>query len=103
MMVTRGMMNFARSDTELAYVVAKELAHNALRHAVQQRMTGTVGGIINNLSSMNPDTSMLNGTGGVTAMQQDLDAAADTLSLYMLTRAGYEIEDRKRTRLNSSH
>jgi hypothetical protein len=92
MMVTRGMMNFVRSDTELAYVVAKELAHNALRHAVQQRMTGTVGGIINNLSSMNPDTSMLNGTGGVTAMPQDLDAAADTLSLYMLTRAGYDID-----------
>lgn len=91
-MVTRGMMNFVRNDTELAYVIAKELAHNALRHAVQQRMTGTVGGIINNLSSMNPDTSMLNGTAGVTAMPQDLDAAADTLSLYMLTRAGYEID-----------
>lgn len=91
-MVTRGMMNFVRSDTELAYVVAKELAHSALRHSVQQRMTGTIGGIINNLSSMNPDTSMLNGTGGVTAMPQDLDAAADTLSLYMLTRAGYEID-----------
>lgn len=91
-MVTRGMINFVRSDTELAYVIAKELAHNALRHSVQQRMTGTVGGIINNLSSMNPDTSMLNGTGGVTAMPQDLDAAADTLSLYMLARAGYAID-----------
>lgn len=93
MLITRGMLNFVRNDTELAYVVAKELAHNALRHAVQQRMTGTVGGIINNLSSMNPDTSMLNGTGGVTPMPQDLDAAADTLSLYMLTRAGYQIDD----------
>lgn len=91
-LVTRGMLNFVRNDTELAYVLAKELAHNALRHPAQQRMTGTVGGIINNLIHITPDNSMLNGTGGVKAMPQELDAAADTLALYMLTRAGYDID-----------
>jgi hypothetical protein len=91
-LVTRGMLNFVRNDTELAYVLAKELAHNALRHPAQQRMTGTVGGIINNLIHITPDTSMLNGSGGVKAMPQELDAAADTLALYMLTRAGYDID-----------
>jgi hypothetical protein len=31
-MVTRGMMNFARDDLELALVVAHEIAHNSMKH-----------------------------------------------------------------------
>jgi hypothetical protein len=91
-LVTRGMLNFVRSDTELAYVLAKELAHNALRHPARQKMTATVGGIIDNLIRITPDTSALSGTGGVKAMPQELDAAADTIALYMLARAGYNID-----------
>lgn len=91
-LVTRGMLNFVRSDSELAYVLAKELAHNALRHPTRQRMTATVGGIIDNLTRVTPDVSTLNGTGGVKPMPQELDAAADTVALYMLARAGYNID-----------
>ncbi|MES2024049.1 MAG: M48 family metalloprotease [Pseudomonadota bacterium] len=91
-LVTRGMLNFVRNDNELAYVLAKELAHNALGHPAQQRMSATVGGIIDNLIRITPDTSALGGTGGVKAMPQESDAAADRLALYMLTRAGYNID-----------
>lgn len=91
-LITRGMLNFVRSDTELAYVLAKELAHTALRHPARQKMTATVGGIIDNLIRITPDTSASGGTGGVKAMPQDMDAAADTLALYMLARAGYNID-----------
>jgi len=91
-MVTRGMMNSTRSDTELAYVIAREMAHAALGHPGRLRMSATLGGIIDNLIRVRPDSSVMNGTSGVKAFSQDVDAAADTLSLYFLARAGYDID-----------
>lgn len=91
-MVTRGMMDFTETDEELAYLMAKGMAHNILGHAASQRNAGTIGSIIDNLTSVRPDTSMLIGSGGIKAMPQDLDAAADSLSLYLLVRAGYRID-----------
>lgn len=91
-LITRGMMNFASSDEELAYVLAKELSHNALSHASRQRMNSTIGGIIDNLVRMHPDMSTMAGLAGVRPMPEDLDGMADKLSLYMLARAGYNID-----------
>lgn len=91
-LVTRGMMNAASSDEELAYVLAKEMAHNALAHASKQRMNATIGGIIDNLIRMHPDMSTMVGLSGVKPMPQELDAMADKLSLYLLARAGYNID-----------
>ncbi len=90
-MVTRGMMNFAQNDDELAFLMAKGMAHNILGHAAAQRNAGTIGSIIDNLMSTRPDTSMLIGSGGIKATPAELDAAADNLSLYLLARAGYNI------------
>ncbi|MGZ8293260.1 MAG: M48 family metalloprotease [Telluria sp.] len=91
-MVTRGMINFVEDDEELAYLLAKGMAHNALNHASAQRNAGTISSIIENLKGVRPDTSMLIGSGGIKPMPQELDAAADALSLYMLARAGYKID-----------
>lgn len=91
-MLTRGMMKFVQSDTELAYVLAKELAHNSLRHAYKQNIAGTVNAIIENLARVQPDLSAMAGSSGIKAMPQDLDAEADRLALYMLARAGYDID-----------
>lgn len=91
-LVTRGMVNFTRSDEELAYVLAKQMAHNALAHAQRQRMNATVGGIIDNLVRIGPDMGTLSGSGGVKPMPANLDAAADTLALYMAARAGYAVD-----------
>jgi hypothetical protein len=91
-LITRGMMNFARSDDDLAYVMAKEMAHNALAHAARLRMNATIGGIIDNLTRMRPDMSTMAGLAGVKPMPQDLDAMADKLALYMLVRAGYKVD-----------
>ncbi|RJG14521.1 M48 family metallopeptidase [Massilia cavernae] len=104
-MVTRGMISFADDDDELAYVMAKGMAHNALNHASKERNAGTIGSIIENLKSVRPDTSMLIGSGGIKPMPQELDAAADALSLYMLARAGYKIDDASSfwKRLASTH
>lgn len=91
-MVTRGMIAFTQSDDELAYLMAKGMAHNILGHATSQRSASTIGSIIDNLMAVRPDLSMLIGSGGIKAMPQDVDAAADTLSVYLLARAGYNID-----------
>jgi hypothetical protein len=91
-MVTRGMINFSHGDDELAYLLAKGMAHNILGHATSQRNASTIGSIIDNLVTVKPDTSMLIGSGGIKAMPQDLDAAADRLAVYLLARAGYNID-----------
>ncbi len=91
-MVTRGMMNFAQSDDELAVLMAKAMSHNILGHATAQRNGSTIGSIIDNLMRVNPDTSMLIGSGGIKATPQEMDAAADNLSLYLLARAGYNVD-----------
>ncbi|WP_432380233.1 M48 family metalloprotease [Duganella sp. P38] len=90
-MITRGMVNFAQSDEAIAYVLAKDIAHNVLGHAATTKQAYTVGGIIDNLVAVRPDLSMLIGTAGVKPMPQELDAAADNLSLYMVARAGYNV------------
>lgn len=92
-LITRGMMNAARTDEELAYVMAKEMAHNVLAHAERQRMSATIGGIIDNLTRMHPDMSTMVGLSGVKPMPQNLDAMADKLSLYLLARAGYGLDN----------
>lgn len=91
-LITRGMMNFAANDNELAYVLAKEMAHNSLNHARVQRTTGTAGAIIDNLIRIRPDMSTMSGLSGMKPMPQTMDAAADTLSLYMVARAGYDMD-----------
>lgn len=91
-LITRGMMNAAATDEELAYVLAKEMAHNALMHARKQHMSATIGGIIDNLTRMHPDMSTMVGLSGAKPMPQELDAMADKLSLYLLARAGYNVD-----------
>jgi len=91
-MVTRGMMDFAQTDEELAYVLAREIAHNTLGHWRKQRMSATMNGIIDNLARLHPDMSTMVGLAGVKPMPQELDAAADTLALYLVARANAGIE-----------
>jgi beta-barrel assembly-enhancing protease len=91
-LVTRGMMNAASTDDELAFVLAKEMAHNILWHPIRLRMTATVGGIIDNLVRVHPDMSTMVGTAGVKAMPVDYDTMADRLSLYLVARAGYNVD-----------
>lgn len=90
--VTRGMINFAQSDEAIAYVLAKDIAHNVLGHAGNLRNTATIGSMIDNLTSVRPDLTLLIGTSGIRPIPADMEAAADKLALYMLARAGYPIE-----------
>lgn len=88
-MITRGMLNFTQSDEELAYVLAKEIAHNVLARSARPRMAAVI-------DSLRPaGTGMTNpvGTAGIKPYSPVLDATADKLALYMLVRAGYSIDN----------
>lgn len=92
-LITRGMMNFVQNDNELAYVLAKEIAHNALNHAKKQKMNAAIGGVIDNLISSQPDLNSMNGTAGIKPYPLAMDTSADSLALYMVARAGYNADN----------
>lgn len=90
--VTRGLVMFAKTDVELAYVVAKEMAHSVLGHQSKQQISSTMSAIIDNMVLLHPDMRSMSGTAGIKPYPQELDAAADTLSLYMLARASFRVD-----------
>ncbi|NEX61990.1 M48 family metallopeptidase [Noviherbaspirillum galbum] len=91
-LITRGMLNTLSSDDELAYVMAKEMAHNSLAHANRLKINATAGGLIDKLVRLRPDPAATSGLAGLRPMPQELDAMADKLSLYLLARAGYNVD-----------
>lgn len=89
-LVTRGMVEFFQSDSELATILAREMAHNTLQHITTLQTTATVAGVIDQLLPMQPDLSGINGSAGIKSMPAKMDQEADRLALYMLARAGYD-------------
>jgi beta-barrel assembly-enhancing protease len=91
-LITRGMLNFTRTDEELAYVLAKEIAHNILSRSGRPRMKAT----IDRLRLPGESRIVPVSTATTTLLQPYtpvLDATADKLALYLLTRAGYSIDN----------
>ena len=88
-LVTRGMLDYLQSDAELAALLAKEIAHNTLRHAQTLQIKGTVAAVIDKLLPLKPDLTGLAGSAGIKTMPAAMDIEADRLALYMLARAGY--------------
>lgn len=84
-LITQGMLKFVRSDEELAYVLAKEIAHAALTRNPRPRMAA----LIDRLRLPGPPPS-LPAADRPAPYTPVLDATADKLSLYMLARAGYD-------------
>ena len=90
-LVTQGMMLFARSDEDLAYVISKEMAHNVLGHAKTLQNTHAATRLIDNLIR-NP-SYQIQGNGGLKPVPKKFDIDADTLSLAMSLRGGYAIDN----------
>jgi beta-barrel assembly-enhancing protease len=87
-MITRGMLNFAQSDEELAYALAKEIAHNMLVRSARPRMRA----IIDRLRLPTGNRVSQTVTTKLPPFTPVLDATADKISLYLLARAGYGID-----------
>lgn len=69
--VTAGMMNFVKSDDELAYIIGHELAHNTHSH-IRKSVTNYILSL------------------GGTRYTRIFEAEADYVGLYYMVRAGYD-------------
>lgn len=90
-LITRGMMKALDTDEQLAYMLATEMAHNALMHAKTRHMSAATADIIDNLTQLRPDPNKMGNNATPKLSTPELDIAADRLALYMLARAGFEI------------
>ena len=90
-MLTRGMLDALRSDQELAYVLAKEIAQAALVRTAPSGMRA----MIDRLALAAPQASA-NASPRMPAIAPYVpvtDATADKLALFMLVRAGVDIDE----------
>lgn len=95
-MVTRGMMAFARTDDELALVVAHELAHDSMRHMDAKKANATAGFAADLALAILTrgayrQSNMMNAA--AQSYSQEFEAEADYVGLYMLASSGFSIED----------
>lgn len=94
-LVTRGMLEYAVLDDELAYVLVREIAHNILAQEARPDMAA----VIDRLQSLNAETTDAKFVDAsfvderVAPYSPATDAAADILALYLLARAGYNFEN----------
>ncbi len=95
-LITQGMMMFTKSDQELAYVIAKEMAHNVLGHAKSLNNTRAATALIDNLIHTNANQNPSINASSLKPMTKKFDIDADTLSLAMVMRANYQIDDAPR-------
>lgn len=76
--ITSGIVNFVRSDDELALVIAHEMSHNILGHRVRLKEQKISRGLLKSID-------------GSAGKIRITEVEADYLALYMLARAGYDI------------
>ena len=102
MYVNRGLIQTARSEAELAGVLAHEMAHVALRHGTHQASKATLAqggvGLLGGLfgKPTGSTAQMLNAIGGVglnavfLKFSRDDEYQADQVGAQMMFRAGYD-------------
>lgn len=95
-MIARGMMSFARDDTELALVVAHEMAHNSMKHIEAKKQNMGLG-LLADLAVILLSRGQVSNTNfaqvGASAYSQEFEAEADYVGLYILAQAGIPIDD----------
>lgn len=100
--VTPAMMNFAKSDSQLATVLSHEYAHAMMQHPRKTGQNATIGGLlglaVDTLAgSQGVQTqgmfSRLGTQGAVLRYSQGFEKEADYIGMYILQRSGYSIDD----------
>jgi len=88
-----GMMEFAKTDEELAIVVGHEIAHNHMGHLLKKQGNALLGSIFDILAAgAGVNTGGAFGQIAAGAFSQEFEAEADYVGLYLTTRAGFSIE-----------
>lgn len=84
--ISRGMLRAVRSDTELAYVIAHEFAHNLVTTRPRQEVSAFIDQVrFISLAQREPASS-----DAIPAIPPE--AEADKIALYMLERAGVPVD-----------
>ena len=94
--VTRGMVNFAATDDELALVVSHEMAHNAMRHIEAKKKNAGLGFLADLailILSRGQVSSQAFQQIGAMAYSQEFEAEADYVGLYIMANAGMPIDE----------
>ena len=91
-LITRGMLEALPFDAELASIIARELAHSALKHTATLQMTTSAATAIDSLLPVLRNNGNDVVAKDLKAMPSNLDQAADRIAIAMLVRAGYEPE-----------
>lgn len=99
--VHKGMMEFIKSDEELALVVSHELAHNSMLHINAKKQNATVGALLGALVDVAAAVGGVNTNGQYSKLASNIGAGvhsvefeqeADYVGLYFMATAGYKIE-----------
>lgn len=100
--IYKGMMDFFRTDEEVALVVSHELAHNAMKHIDAKKTNAMVGGLVGLLLDVAAAAGGINTNGDFTRLGSNIGAGvysvafeqeADYVGLYFMASAGYKIDD----------
>lgn len=92
--ITKGMMRFAKDDTELSLVVGHELAHNAMEHIKAKTTNQLVGSLFDIVAAAyGVNTQGAFGNAAGQAYSQEFESEADYVGLYMIAKAGIDINN----------
>lgn len=95
------MIDFARNDNHLAFVIAHEFAHNLMSHVRSQQQNVTIGALLGVAADVAAGAAGANTQGlfskvgqqqGMMRYSSAFEAEADYVGLYVLARAGFAIE-----------
>lgn len=99
---TKGMMDFFRTDQEIALVFSHELAHNTMKHIEAKktnRLLGTAGGFIVDLlgafAGINTQGTFsdMGARAGRNAYSPEFETEADYVGLYIMASTGHKIDN----------
>lgn len=100
--IYQGMMEFFKTDDEVALVVSHELAHNAMKHLDAKQTNATIGGLLGLVLDVAAAVGGVNTNGNFSKLGSGLAAGAysvqfeqeaDYVGLYFMKLAGYKIDD----------
>lgn len=91
--ITKGMMRFAKDDQDLALVIAHELGHNLMGHIDKKQSNYMLGTLLDLAAAVNGiNTRGTFGSAGARAYSQDFESEADYVALYYMNAAGLSLE-----------
>lgn len=100
--IHKGMMDFFRTDEEIALVVSHELAHNAMTHIDAKKSNAIMGGVAGLLLDVavafggvntNGEFSKLGSSIGAGVYSVEFEQEADYVGLYFMAIANYKINE----------